>query len=219
MNCNDFILVYWKHYISLEKELLECLNYVEIDSINLKAYSSCFSKMMLEICSEIDVVLKLYCKQLNPKFNGRSIDRYRENIFDYKNSFIYEKVKIYNKNLVLKPWIDWENNDINPSWWFVYNKIKHERTTKIKVDDIRMESYKFGNLENVLNSLAALYQILVFMYYDISLLENRKVNTPIPGSRLFQLDGDFGKTLSFYGNDAFYLDDGQLLWEHGLFYY
>lgn len=220
MKCNDFILAYWRHYVSLEKELLECLNYVELDVINFKTYSSHFSKLMLEICSEIDVIFKIYCKQLNPRFNrNSSIDRYRENIFNIKNSFIYETVNINNTDIKLEPWIKWNNNDKNPDWWKIYNSIKHERTSKVKINGLKMESYKFGNLESVLNALAGLYQILIYMYYELAISENKEITTPLPGSRIFRLSGNLGQELVFYQNEAFYIKESELICERGLFYY
>ena len=219
MKSEEFILLFWKYYISLEKEFTSCLEYVELDSINYSVYSTKFSKILLEVGSEIDVVLKKYCKYLSQNFKYRTIDKYHNCINEMRPKFYNESINIQNKDIVLKPWLEWKFKDSNPKWWTIYNEIKHERTTKIEIDNIKMESYKFGTLGNVLNALAGLYQILIYFYYDISVAENKKINSPIPGSRLFELSGNLGKNITFYGNDAFYLDNGKIIWEHGLFYY
>lgn len=219
MKSEKFILIFWKYYISLEKDFISCFDFVELDEINYSTYSTKFAKLILEIGSEIDVVLKKYCRYLDKSFRGSKIDKYHECILKNKKTFSKETVDIYNKNIVLTPWVEWNNKEINPLWWKIYNQIKHERTTKIEYYDIKMEAYKFGTLGNTLNALAGLYQILIYFYYDISSKENNQINSPLPGSRLFQLSGPLSKKIVFYTNDAFYIEDGKLMWEHGSFYY
>ena len=219
MTCDEFILLYWKHYISLEKEFLSCVEYVEIDDINYNTYSVNYSKLLLEICSEIDVVLKMYCKMLDSSFNKRNIKGYHDLILQERPNMINEKIKVINKNIDLLPFIEWITPNQNPTWWNVYNKIKHERTSKIMVNGVKMESYKFGNLFNVINALSGLYEILILMYSELANNENRRIKTPLPGSRVFVLGGNIGNTLTFYDNDAFYVEDGHLIWERGDFFY
>lgn len=54
----------------------------------------------------------------------------------------------------MEPWKNW--SDITaPTWWTMYNKVKHHRMENDSTT--QRQYYKFANLENVLNALAALY--------------------------------------------------------------
>ena len=74
-------------------------------------------------------------------------------------------------------------------------------------------------MKNVLLALAGLYQILTYIYYNIATEEDQEVVTPLPGSRLFELKGDLWEDVNFYGDFAFYFDDGELKMEFSDVYY
>lgn len=77
MNTNEFN-IYWKQYIEIEKELNDILKYVTLSEENYNTFSDKFVKILLEIGSEIDVVIKEYCKEIDSSFSGANIDKYRE---------------------------------------------------------------------------------------------------------------------------------------------
>lgn len=76
MNTDDFY-VYWKQYISIEKEFNNSLEYVTLDKDNFQIFSDRYVKLLLEIGSEIDIVCKEYCKEVDNTFLGNNIDNYR----------------------------------------------------------------------------------------------------------------------------------------------
>ena len=220
MNSKDFILNYWKNYILIEKEFMESINFIEIDEINYKTYSSFYAKLLLQIGSEIDIVFKKYCKMKDNTFNGRSIDRYRKYIIKKEHPFINEYSMIINTNIKRYPWKAF-GNDKSPNWWEIYNGVKHRRTDIITIKNTKMEAYKFANLETILDALCGLYQLLIYMYYEIASRENQRILTPLPGSKIFKMNGNLGKQLHFYGNMAFYVkeDTGELIQQNGYFTY
>ena len=221
LTCNSFTDIYWAHYVSLEKEFLNTLKYVSLSNDNYSAYSETYSKLMLEIGSEIDVVLKIYCKLLQPTFNGNCITDYMTLISVSKAAFSTQEVSISTNEVKVQPWINWSRSDggISPFWWTAYNKIKHNRTGTGTINGVTKEYYKFGNQENTLLALAGLYQTLLHIYYELAISEHKKVLIPLPGSRIFELTGGPWSSIQFYRDYAFYVDNGSLIMESSSVYY
>lgn len=62
------INLYWNQYISIEKEFAETVNYVALAEDNYRTYSDAYIKIMLQLGSEVDIALKLYCQILDKQF-------------------------------------------------------------------------------------------------------------------------------------------------------
>ncbi len=60
----EFLKVYWKQYVLLEKRMLDISEYITIHRRNYAVFSSHFISMYLTICSEIDSVTDEFCKNL-----------------------------------------------------------------------------------------------------------------------------------------------------------
>lgn len=221
LTCSNFIDIYWAHYVSLEKEFLNTLKYVSLCNENYSAYSETYSKLMLEIGSEVDVVLKIYCKLLQPTFNGSRITDYMTLINAQKTTFSAQEVYVSTTEVKVQPWLSWSSSagSISPYWWTAYNKIKHDRTGTGTINGVTKEYYKFGNQENALLALAGLYQVLLHIYYELAVAEHKKVLIPLPGSRVFELTGGFWSSISFYRDFAVYIDNGSLFMESSSVYY
>lgn len=220
MTSSEFCEQYWAHYISLEKEFANTLHYVSLSTENYSTFSEAYVKLMLEIGSEIDVLLKIYCKMLQNNFTGESIGNYQTCIRTNKNDFIVQEVDVCNTDIILKPWENWgETERKNPYWWIAYNKIKHERTDIGTINSITKAYYKFANLENTLSALAGLYQVLIYAYYLLANSENKRRLTPLPGSRIFTMVGDIWDSINFYGDFAFFVEEGELIYETSSIYY
>jgi hypothetical protein len=206
MNSEEFCRIYWRHYIELEKEFNQTVKYVSLELENFNTFSEAFQKLILQIGSEIDIILKEFCKYINNKFNGDNMNKYLECIKNYSN-------EIYNQNVIniqmeskMQPWKKYVGQKSQNSWWKAYNEIKHNRTNLVCIGDLEQKGYKFATLENALYILAALYQILINFYYKLALAEKKEILTPIPGSRMFKLCGDYWEKVNFYYDYAFYLD-------------
>lgn len=144
------------------------------------------------------------------------MDKYLS-ILSNDTEFSTTKIKLINYAIILEPWNDMETQyDHTPGiiWWKAYNKVKHERVNAVKINGITKESYKFANLKNILNSLAGLYHLLLHSYYLLLKNEGNPIAVPLPGSRLFRLDGTLWKDVIFPFDMKFYVDnDGWLTME------
>lgn len=213
MNCNELENVYWKNYILIEKEFKSTLAYVYLSEDNFETYSNEYIKLILQIGSEIDVVLKSFCQYIDNSFNKNKMPEYIKFIKNNYQNLIVQRVKLRNSDINFNPWNEVVVNEEDvPSWWTIYNKVKHERNSVITVNNISKISYKFANLKNVLYSLGALYQILLNYYLNQAKKENRKLLIPLPGSRIFVLSGDEWTDINFVLDQFFYVDynDGTL---------
>ena len=116
-------------------------------------------------------------------------------------------------NQTLQPWIEWTTEEA-PFWWTAYNKVKHNRTSIVEIDNSKQEGFKFANQKYTLLALAGLYQIMVYFYYKVSTDEGKWVVTPMPGSRLFELTQGMWAAIDFYGENAFRIvpETGHLEW-------
>ena len=208
---NDFLQRYWSYYIMLEKNFIEMEQYLAIDELNFNAFSNEYIKQYQIICSEIDVIAKSYCKEIDNNFKGSTINTYCKCIIDKEKDFSNRKVKLVNKGIEITPWENWTYNiEIqdngkpkivynNPDWWTKYNEIKHNRTA---IDSqTGYPYYKLANQKNVLYSLAALFQLE--MYYYRLLWQNKFPSNPdMPGpqSHLFEIE-NWGNTWVVLEND------------------
>lgn len=159
---------------------------------NWETFSDVYLKLLLQIGSELDIAFKEYCGSLDSDFVGKTIGIYRECIQRNKA----------------------------PCWWTTYNKAKHERYSVAEIDGIQKHGFQFANQKYTIEALAGLFQILIYFYYDIAWEEEKKVVTPIPGSKLFTLVGGAWDSVDFFTDCAFYIDErGYLIYEYSQFPY
>lgn len=219
MNKEKFLQLTWKNYILIEKEFVKNLDFITLDKDNYKCFSSAFLKILLQIGSEVDINAKLLCRCYNVQTKAKNIDDYRREIMREKADFSNTNVNIIQDCDIcpFKPWESW-NSNVNPDWWRVYNKIKHERNEIGKIMDEEKNYYKFANLEMTLYALGGLYQLLIYIYYDLIDLTD-KIKVPIPGSHLFMLSGNKWDKVEFYQDIAFVLDtaSGHLFYKTGIY--
>ena len=177
MTLQEYSTKIWPFYLRLEKDLLTTLNYVEFSQDNFLTYSVEFEKQLLSICSEVDVLCKLLCKEIDPSRSSSKINEYAD-ILTGINGFTSAKVIFGQDGEKYTPFIGWTTED-SPSWWKAYNKVKHERITS--------ENYKKGNLGNVFMALTGLYSLN--RYYCRQISGGRLVNEPSPKSQVFSMEG------------------------------
>lgn len=220
MTTKEFLSIYWNQYILLEKEFLKTLQFVSLNEDNKRTYSNAYQKLILELGSEIDIALKQYCLFLESSFKGEKIHDYKKIVTLKKVEFVEQEIKVIVTDEVLQPWRLWNEGKNSPYWWTAYNKIKHDRASFGEIDGIKQLYYKFANQEYTLLALAGLFQILVYLYYDLACYERERITTPMPGSRLFELQGGIWDSVQFYRDYAFYInDDGHLIYETGTIQY
>jgi hypothetical protein len=184
-NKNDFIQNYWDYFLMLEDEFLAIEKVIPIDEINKDTYSLYYMNLYFSICSEIDVLFKIFIKY-NEWYNFNkddNIQKYKEiinqKIPDFKN-----KIIIFSIDKEIKPFENW-NNDGKLIWWDNYNDIKHNRTFKSN----NIENYKKANQENIINAFAALYQIEMYFFKNIIDKTDCKsrLRMPVPQSKRLRI--------------------------------
>jgi hypothetical protein len=148
---------HWSYYMSLEDDLIETGRYVEICEDNFDTYSTHFTRLLLAAASEVDVVAKMLCGQINPQGSYANIDDYRETITPKFPAIPSIVMGIQWTDIRVKPWHSWaESPPSNPAWWRAYNRVKHERNN----------NFKEANLCNALTAIAGLYCLVRHLQQD-----------------------------------------------------
>lgn len=203
-----FKKIYWKNFIAIEDEFIKINSYVTLDTINYKTYSTAFLKLLLEVGSEIDIVCKLLCSIQFGRTDVSNINAYRDCILANIPNFV--EVSAVTEEIREIPWKNWLAE--SPKWWKVYNGVKHNRFAMTTIDGECQEFYKFANLENVMKSLMALYQLEVYVLNYLIKEEGKDEIFSFLKSGLFSLDGGGWSCSKFHGeNDAVYTNNRLIL--------
>lgn len=213
MTSQEIVDSFWTHYIMLEKEFMATTGFVKIDVDNYLTYSDAYVKLLLQIGSEVDVVAKETCKLIDSAFSEETMDKYRLTLSS-DPEFISASVELLNYGITLSPWNDAESISAgNPAliWWKAYNKVKHERMNAVTIDGVSKESFKFANLKNTLTALGALYHLILHAYYLALKKEGKNTEVPLPGSRLYKMNGLVWSNVVFPFDTSFYIDNGCLM--------
>ena len=143
---------YWQYFLTIESDFAATARYVEICTENFKTYSVEYAKLLLAAASEVDVLCKLLCENLDPSASRDNINHYCACIAP-RTDLHAEKVLIRRYDIELEPWAAWAGNS-NPPWWRSYNNVKHQRD----------QFYPEANLENCINSVAALFVLVIYLH-------------------------------------------------------
>lgn len=198
MDSTNFLRQCWSYYLTLEEDFKKIERYITFETDNMNCFSIEFLKQYQTICSEIDVICKMYCEFLSPEDKRNNILHYANVILLNKKDFSKATVKLMNHLFALYPWKDWTCNHSNfedgsdsmnraPKWWNLYNKVKHQR---LDDDSDGIPYYKRATLGNTVNALAALFVLEMNFYKDIVILEKvHDVTVPGEASNLFIYSG------------------------------
>ncbi len=145
-------LIHWNYFLALEDDLEKVSRYVDLSG-NEATYSIEIARLLLASCSEIDVVFKLICCNLNNTSTADDINKYFTELNTHVPAIFGFEVTIPRFGLTLQPFSSWASSK-PPLWWTHHNKVKHHRD----------QNFDKANLKNVINSLAALYITTLFLY-------------------------------------------------------
>ena len=152
------LLNHWRYFLSLEKEVVATLRYVEFDSSQSEVYSFEFARLLILVCSELDVVFKVICDSVNVDEGADSVGKYQRCIAA-KYKVEAEQVRIDRFSLVLTPFDLWSSSR-PPPWWTAQNKVKHHRH----------ECFNQATFGNVLNATAGLFVANLILLNEFGLL-------------------------------------------------
>ncbi|MDR6809758.1 hypothetical protein J2Y45_006861 [Dyadobacter sp. BE34] len=137
-----------KYFLSLEKRFIELSGFVYIHPDNDAVYSTEIALLYLTVCSEFEVVSKALCKAIDSSQNDLNIHNIRAVINGQMltRSFFDEGVAVsgYDYPTVF-PFIEW-TDQISPTWWKSYNKVKHDRFARFPEANLRNLLYAFAAL-------------------------------------------------------------------------
>lgn len=179
--------LHWNYFLALEDDLDTVSRYIEFSEGNFNTYSIELAHLLFAASSEVDVVAKTLCAQLDATAQRGNINEYRSTITAGIPNLATEEVFIQRYGLSLTPWIDWTGST-NPLWWRSYNNVKHERD----------QYFSEATLKNALNALAGLL-VITFYYYKFSststageAVDNRDVTQELePQSKLMRLSDSY----------------------------
>lgn len=206
MTREEFCKYHWEYFLVLEKDLLDIERYISFDLGddnfyisttpteygNSKCFSNEFVKQYQAICSEVDVLLKTICCELGNTSAEKMDTGYTPTVLNRWPDIINQKVQMKN-GTDLQPFINWKNvpNYQSPDWWTPYNKVKHKR----------IENYKSANLKNVLNALAGLYVLEIYLAKFIGDRDG-EYDVPNDISKLFSMV-NYSTNREVVGRDAY----------------
>ena len=151
----------WNYYSQLETDFFSYSQYCEIDKDNGNAFSNRYLQLLISICSEIDTIAKVFCKLLD-----EALDKERCGISDYIRILNSKYPTLAQESVEIKGYIypmvfPWKAiaKGYTPDFWQIYNKVKHHRCELTN----KKENYKYANQKVVIEALAALYVIEVYL--------------------------------------------------------
>lgn len=146
-------LLHWNYLLALESDVERLSRFVEFTTQNFATYSIQIAHLLLAASSEVDAIARQLCRRVDNAAKANSINKYREvirpNIPELETSI----VTIPRHGLELRPWTNWQH-DKTPDWWNAHNKVKHHRSSH----------YEKANLQNMLNAMAGLFLLTLYLY-------------------------------------------------------
>ncbi|MCQ4638602.1 hypothetical protein NE619_17880 [Anaerovorax odorimutans] len=177
MTKDEFNTKIWQFYLQLEDDFYSTLRYVEFSNDNFSTYSKEYTKQLLSIGSEVDIVCKALCERVNADAQRKNITDYAKILCGY-NGLTDAKVSVNLTKEEFIPFAGWSEAD-SPFWWKAYNEIKHGR-----LDD---DNHKKGSLKNVYTTLAGLFVLNRYLCKDIC--RGKTMQEPEECSKLFKMVG------------------------------
>ena len=130
----------------LERQLLECMEYLPFIDANKQSISPKFIPIIMDACSLIDSIF--FEMTDNTEKKRMSLKKYSElneislKLDNNATLFLTSPIKL------LQPFKGWTKEP--PIWWNAYNNLKHNR----------LNNYNYANFTNAVLSLAGLHQLM-----------------------------------------------------------
>jgi hypothetical protein len=141
-NIIEFVV---NNFATLEKQLLECMEFVPMVDQNKHVVSPKFIPIILESCSLIESIFKEITEDKNRKYSFKKYAELHERHLELGETisiFLASPIRFY------QPYNEWAQKV--PDWWNSYNKLKHDR----------LNNYAFATYDTTIRSLAGLHQLI-----------------------------------------------------------
>ena len=138
---------HWNYFLCIEEDLLHLSRWIDFDEKNYECFSLELARLLMICSSEVDVLAKSICKEIDPERRANSINAYQDVLTRFFPRIVECEVTVRRFGLKLNPWLSWQNPSNPPLWWQSNNKVKHHRSTE----------FHRATLKNTLNSAAALF--------------------------------------------------------------
>ena len=161
MTNEEFIKLYWRQYLSLEKDMIDTDDYVTIDSKNYGTFSNEYAKLFVMACTEIDSLSVEFSKMVKEEYHEESAikaNNILKRIDTIKTAYdklgnYHVKTKFPYNELHYVPYRNFSDKCAE-DWWQDYNEVKHNRT---ELSSGGKYNYEKANLKNTMNALSALF--------------------------------------------------------------
>ncbi len=133
------------NFDNLEKQLLECMEFIPFIDQNKHVVSSKFIPIILEACSLTESILKEITEDKRRTYNFKKYAEFHETYLGLDETitiFLVSPIRFY------QPYKGW--GKAIPEWWDCYNKLKHDR----------LNNYEFATYETAVLSLVGLHQLI-----------------------------------------------------------
>lgn len=148
--------VHWNYFLAIESDLTQLARFMEFHEDNFGCFSLENARILMAAAAEVDVLCKQICTRINADSQAENIHQYRNVISLHYPALPDFEVLIPRYGLHFKPWDNWNEPQKVPFWWTAYNKVKHHRHT----------DFQEANLRNVLNAVAGLFVMCLYLYED-----------------------------------------------------
>jgi hypothetical protein len=141
-NSEQFVV---SNFISLESELITCLDFIPFIDTNLEVISPKFIPIIMESCSMIDSIFR---KLAGDKSIRSNLKKYAETFEPHIE--LESDVTLFLSAPIrpLTPFKAWRST--TPTWWIAYNSLKHDR----------LHNYHHASIPNAVLALAGLHQLM-----------------------------------------------------------
>ena len=145
---------FWNQYRFLQRELIQCLDFVAPRTENYQVYSDKFLSIIRGACSEIDSACKKILTSETPADKTNMAD-WRKFL---EETYIISRVCIYIPlfQTYIRPFRNFEI-DKRPDWWEAFTNLKHQRD----------KYFNQATLEHALNAMGALLILNVILLEQV----------------------------------------------------
>ena len=144
---------HWNYFVAIERDFEAASRFIEPCEQNENAFSIELGRLLMAATQEVDVVMKILCKTLDPNTNASKIGGYHEIVDRKLPDFKNDIVRLPRFGMESRPWVNWQQNT-PPFWWTANNKIKHNRSTH----------FDRATLKNTYNAISGLLLAITHLH-------------------------------------------------------